>query len=672
VLLVIGAVVALGGLGAVTRQALTLEAGERRAQEDAKFQEALRLALWRMDSAMTPIIAREAARPYYEYQAFYPADRAFSNMLEPAPGAWGLGGEGSQPDGASITLVPSPLLSARDSHFYLHFQRDASGRVTSPQAPQAERLILAEGAYVTPYTAQLSQSRLDEVTRLLASASDPQGPPSRRFVSSLRLHDSVPPSEESARADPARTDLAKADRDEPARETRERSAEREQQQRAGEEYFARKKVAQEAQSNVAPAAQGLSSSERRPAEVKNEFPPALAAMDAAAPATPVLQVDRDQAVVQGEFVARWVDGERGAPELLFVREVRVGGNRYEQGFWVDWTVLRSMLLEQTRGILPGATLVPVVGASGSPSASDAETLGRMLATVPAQLIVAQPADARPPAWTPLKTTLVATWALVLASLAGLGVVVRASTELAERRGRFVSAVTHELRTPLTTFRLYSQMLAEGMVAEDARRGYARTLFDESGRLTRIVESVLEYARMGRAPGDVREEQVTVASLRERLAPVLGAIAQGAGARIAWVGPDEALAQRTIRTDPAQVERIVANLVDNACKYATPDATIPPADPPQPRDELRATIELSFLAREAGLAIRVRDFGPGIPARDARRIFRAFVRGERHAHGSVPGMGLGLALSRGLAEQLGGELTLVDANPGAAFELRLAL
>src|SRR5690606_23556726 len=86
---------------------------------------------------------------------------------------------------------------------------------------------------------------------------------------------------------------------------------------------------------------------------------------------------------------------------------------------------------------------------------------------------------------------------VLVAVGAIGLVLRASMDLSDRRGRFVSAVTHELRTPLTTFCLYTEMLADGVVArEEARREYLSTLKDESRRLARIVENVLAYARLG--------------------------------------------------------------------------------------------------------------------------------------------------------------------------------
>ena len=92
------ALAVLEGLGWVTWKALRLERAEREARAQADFQELIRLALWRMDSEVTPILAREAARPYFHYQPFYAAGRAYTRMLQEI-----------QPD---EVRVPSPLLDA--------------------------------------------------------------------------------------------------------------------------------------------------------------------------------------------------------------------------------------------------------------------------------------------------------------------------------------------------------------------------------------------------------------------------------------------------------------------------------------------------------------------------------------------------------------------------------
>ena len=139
---------------------------------------------------------------------------------------------------------------------------------------------------------------------------------------------------------------------------------------------------------------------------------------------------------------------------------------------------------------------------------------------------------------------------------------------------FVSAVTHELRTPLTTFRLYSQMLADGMVSdEDVRKDYLQILKRESERLTGIVENVLEYARLTRQRSSKDKaagvQTLTPGALIARFRPALARRAGQSNLDLVVSMDIEAHADRTLTADPHAVERIMMNLVENACKYAAP-------------------------------------------------------------------------------------------------------
>ena len=120
-------------------------------------------------------------------------------------------------------------------------------------------------------------------------------------------------------------------------------------------------------------------------------------------------------------------------------------------------------------------------------------------------------------------------------------------------------------------------------------------------------------------------------------------------------PDEVLAAR-VRTNALALEQILFNLVDNACKYA--------------KGSTPAALELSVRVEPARVVLRVRDHGPGVDPATARQIFAPFDRGARNGD-PAPGVGLGLALARGIAADLRGALTLATADgPGACFELAL--
>ncbi len=364
-----------------------------------------------------------------------------------------------------------------------------------------------------------------------------------------------------------------------------------------------------------------------------------------------------EGVELGPFTPSWIPigagGSSTGHELLLIRAVRAEGSTASQGIWVDWGALERELRVRIADLLPQATLHPAL----SP-ASESNT-NRRLASIPVELapgLTGTMLAGFVPAWSPMRTTLVLAWLAVLLAILVIAFVLRAATDLAERRGRFVSAVTHELRTPLTTFCLYSQMLADGMVPEgEARREYLSTLKSESGRLAGIVESVLEYARLGRRPAAPQRARLSAADLVDRLEPVLRRRTDQCAMDLVIDAPREALASATLLTDPGTVERILVNLVDNACKYAA-DATT-------------RRVDLAVRAENGSVRLIVSDHGPGIREAERARVFRPFYRGHDHAHGSTPGLGLGLALARGLAEQLNGRLELTRAAP-AEFTLTL--
>ncbi|MFN7315269.1 MAG: sensor histidine kinase [Phycisphaerae bacterium] len=628
-LVVVGVALVIAALGWITWQALRLEERERVARREAAFSESLRLALWRMDSALTPIIAREAARPYFEYQSFYPADRAMRSLEEPAT-----------PDDV---LVPSPLLTTTDPLIRAYFQRSSGGEVTSPQTPEAWMKQVATGVYVTAYDTQAAHGAVEQLREMFASASK----------QAQKQEDALKP----------RSRIAGGASEQPARAMERAEAKLDDK---FADYQQRRSVASQAANVVTPPAAAPGAATEEAAKrgdvmlfsAGKSQDSVIAEQDAAGEAmfgaNPVVQ--SAPAVRLGEFVARWLPGPREEPELVFVREVAVGSLRVEQGFWVNWPVLREQVMGSARELLPQATLEPVLEPV---DVLPVETVGRMLANVPAELVVQRVDGTRVPLWSPLRSALLATWLVVLAAVVGLVFVARGATQLAERRGRFVSAVTHELRTPLTTFRMYSQMLADGMVSsQEAQREYARTLYDESGRLARIVESVLDYARLGRGTSQPQLDESTVGEMLDGLLSGLVSHAAASGMSLELQGLDNVVRQRRLRTDVNRVQRVLLNLVENACKYA--------------KDASDKRVVCVVEVEHRDLRIRVRDFGPGVPVKERAAIFKAFTRGAAHAHGSVPGLGLGLALCRALAEQLGGSLALTGHTGGAEFTLTLPL
>jgi signal transduction histidine kinase len=332
----------------------------------------------------------------------------------------------------------------------------------------------------------------------------------------------------------------------------------------------------------------------------------------------------------GSLEPLWQGGE-----LIFVR--RVGS--LLQGFLVDWPRLEGLLLAQVRDIFPSAALA---------RARDDEVHDRRLFTLP--VVLEAPAPGPPPLhrWTATHTALAVMWTVFALAAAGFAFALKKSVDFGVRQRRFASLVTHELRSPLTTFRLYSDLLAQGLVKEEAKRLlYHRTLQEESGRMARMVENVIAHARLEEGRTGLSRRRVSLAALLDEAAPALRRCAEGAGLPLTLLPAPDA----TLFTDPAAVGQILFNLVENACKYAG------------------SPIEVSAEVSGAAARVRVRDHGPGVPA--SARLFRPFERAGRDEADAVRGLGLGLALGRGLARDLGGDLAFeAPADGGACFVLSL--
>ncbi|MCC6678783.1 MAG: hypothetical protein IT436_16750 [Phycisphaerales bacterium] len=681
-------------MGWVTWQAIELERREREARAESQQQESIRLSLWRMDSLLTAILARESARPYFEFQPFYPAQRAYTRMFEPVqPGE---------------VLVPSPLLAGGDDLVRLYFQLNPDGRLTSPQSPAGNMRDLAESAYVEPDSIIRAEAHLEALSSLGISAHLEQPAPS----SAGRGHAFNRRELESEHRDQS---LASTPQYAQSPQVQQSQSLESQTAQTTEEYAARQRQAElsnRPQSRISPPAQIVRApgSPPRPAadsaaddrQAAEKSAERIAGKPAEPPEEKVIdklafdqsgrfaaarkdtlkeagqQIGALQAPIalgqpldtlasapggdleQGPFHAVWVrpPGQTAPPrsdlELLLIRRVELQSQELHQGLWLDWPAVRERLLASVSDLLPQARLEPIP--ETRPASPD--EVGRLLATIPVRLVPGPPPRLPVSWWTPRRATLLLSWIAMIG--AGLTVfsVLRASIALSERRGRFVSAVTHELRTPLTTFCLYSQMLADGMVTdEEARRQYLTTLKSESRRLARVVEDVLDYARLSRPKPRRRPDPIPAADLLAQCLPELRRRAQRASLDLveetADLGPSGG---PRLTADARSVERILLNLVDNACKYA---------DGPDRRLHLRTRIE------PGRVIFQVADHGPGIPDGDAARIFHPFERGRSAEHQSEPGLGLGLALSRGLAAELGGELRLIRAEGfGAIFELSL--
>lgn len=239
-----------------------------------------------------------------------------------------------------------------------------------------------------------------------------------------------------------------------------------------------------------------------------------------------------------------------------------------------------------------------------------------------------------------------------AILAGAGVVglVHEAERLARERARFAAAAAHELRTPLAGLRMYGEMLADGLGHPEHARDYARRIATEADRLGRVVENVMGYTRLERGEHPLRPAPGSLGAAARAAVEAFRPTVERAGATLVVSeapGLPEALFDRDA------VVQILQNLIDNAEKYS--------------RDSADRTIAVSVEPHPRGVALSVRDRGPGIPPAARARIYEPFVRGG--ADRAAPGLGLGLTLVRQLAVAQGATVECGDAEPnGTRFTL----
>ncbi|MBI4909427.1 MAG: HAMP domain-containing histidine kinase [Acidobacteria bacterium] len=233
-------------------------------------------------------------------------------------------------------------------------------------------------------------------------------------------------------------------------------------------------------------------------------------------------------------------------------------------------------------------------------------------------------------------------------------VVQRELAMARLQTDFVAAVSHEFRTPLASLRHVTELLSEDdELPRERRRNFYEALGRNTDRLHRLVESLLDFARIeaGRKPYDLRPMDAV-----EFTGQVVSEFQKEAGARGFTVDlAVDTTAPLPVRADPASLGNALWNLLDNAVKYSPG----------------RHSVRVSVSRREGSVAIAVADQGIGIPATEQKEVFRRFVRGAESKRLGIKGTGLGLAMVWHVIQAHGGSMELESAE-GAGSTFRIVL
>ena len=230
--------------------------------------------------------------------------------------------------------------------------------------------------------------------------------------------------------------------------------------------------------------------------------------------------------------------------------------------------------------------------------------------------------------------------------------------LARQQQDFVSAVSHELKTPLTSIRMYGEMLREGWADPAKQQQYYEYIHDESERLGRLISNVLQLAKISRNEPQYDLKPVRVGELMSRIEAKIAGQVQSAGFELAFeTGPGADGA--SINIDEDCFAQIVINLIDNAIKFSK-------------ASESKRIEIASQLGSGNKVVISVRDFGPGVPKDQMKKIFRLFYRSESELTRETVGTGIGLAIVHQLSQAMGGKVDVINKQPGAEFRVAFSV
>ncbi len=217
--------------------------------------------------------------------------------------------------------------------------------------------------------------------------------------------------------------------------------------------------------------------------------------------------------------------------------------------------------------------------------------------------------------------------------------------------RQLSTLLHEVRNPLTALNTLAKLLQKRLPPEDRNHWIGLSIEQECKHLQDLLA---EFERSEGIPTTLQVQSLSLADLLREWIPVYQALAETQGHQFqATVPPQLPL----VKADPRALRQVLDNLIDNACKYT-----------PTP-GEIRLHVDVNGelpTGSQRAVSVSVCDSGPGIHPENLERIFAPFFRADP----SKPGQGLGLAISRDLATQMGGDLQVESSPQGSCFHLKL--
>ncbi len=250
--------------------------------------------------------------------------------------------------------------------------------------------------------------------------------------------------------------------------------------------------------------------------------------------------------------------------------------------------------------------------------------------------------------------------VMFVALAGGFIAVYRSTKsqilLANKRQDFVSAVSHELKTPLTAIRMYAELLQNSWVANETKRQkYYALIVNETERLSRLIQNVLNLSKLERGNWNVQFSKVNPKTILDTFVATYTQNIEKHGFDLT-VTSDICNLQLTLDKDA--VMQILTNVVDNSLKFA--------------RESAYKMIALELRVSENDVYFVVRDYGPGIPQKEISHVFEEFYRVGNEMTRTTAGTGIGLSMVKKLCDMTNMKIEIENAGPGLRTKLHLPL
>ena len=362
------------------------------------------------------------------------------------------------------------------------------------------------------------------------------------------------------------------------------------------------------------------------------------------------EIDFFQAIVDSNYI-------------IFHRTVRRGLDVFIQGFIVDARVYLTNLvkneIEKYKGVTKGIQQDPLVlafyhkkksfVAFGERNNVTTELLSEPLQSPLSDITFKMFTTQKAPGGEFVIFIGLLMLAVLAIGLISIYHVTQSRMKLAAKRQDFVSAITHELKTPLTAIKMYAELLQSSWVAnEEKKQKYYGQIASEADRLSRLIQNVLNLSKLDGNRWNVQLRMDKPKRVLDDFVSTYSKNVEKQGFELT-VSSDTDADNISLMIDRDAIMQILMNLVDNSLKFS------------KTADYKMVNVELRI--KDTDMYLAVRDYGPGIPPSEMKKVFQEFYRVENEMTRQTSGTGIGLSMVKKLCTLCNMTIEIENANPG---------